>query len=479
MANSNGWGDGAANNSIGWGQGANNAIAWGDSHAKSWAGATDIVGLTTDPAASAYFTATGITGATQQTAIDNLVKGLKQDGLWSKMKAVYPFVTDNRNLLSYTEDFGNAYWSVNNSTTSINSTTAPNGTTTADSFIEDSTTSFKYIINPVTINGVVGETYTVSIYAKANTLATIQLTYSSSEFNNNYANFNLSNGSIGTYLGVVPTITSVGNGWYRCSMTNTMTTSGSVRFFVVLTNSSSAPRAQSYLGTGKSLFIWGAQLELGSTATTYQAILTTQQAFIANQFKYNLVNPVDSDAAFRLVFNGGWTHSANGATPNGTNGYADTKLVPSSVLTLNSTHISSYIRNTSQGILLGSDVVGRLWIAPNFNGTQKYLEINTGMVTTPSATISTATGLWLGSRIVSSQSKLYNNASINYSHNTSSVVLDTLPIYLSARNASGNASNYTSAQVAFSSIGDGLTDTEAANLYTRVQAFQTALSRQV
>jgi len=45
MANSNGWGDGAANNSIGWGQGANNAIGWGDIHADSWAGATDIVGV--------------------------------------------------------------------------------------------------------------------------------------------------------------------------------------------------------------------------------------------------------------------------------------------------------------------------------------------------------------------------------------------------------------------------------------------------
>ena len=48
MANSNGWGDGAANNAIGWGQGANNAIGWGKSHTTSWAGATDIVGLTTD-----------------------------------------------------------------------------------------------------------------------------------------------------------------------------------------------------------------------------------------------------------------------------------------------------------------------------------------------------------------------------------------------------------------------------------------------
>ncbi len=47
MANSNGWGDGAANNAIGWGQGANNAIGWGDIHADSWAGLTDISGAPT------------------------------------------------------------------------------------------------------------------------------------------------------------------------------------------------------------------------------------------------------------------------------------------------------------------------------------------------------------------------------------------------------------------------------------------------
>ena len=46
MANSNGWGDGSANNNIGWGQGANNAISWGKSHSLSWAGRTNIVGVT-------------------------------------------------------------------------------------------------------------------------------------------------------------------------------------------------------------------------------------------------------------------------------------------------------------------------------------------------------------------------------------------------------------------------------------------------
>jgi hypothetical protein len=95
MANSNGWGDGAANNAIGWGQGANNAIGWGSSHATSWAGATDIVGTSTpsfDTNAQAFITAANITDATQQTAINDLVIGLKADGLWTGITAIYPFV---------------------------------------------------------------------------------------------------------------------------------------------------------------------------------------------------------------------------------------------------------------------------------------------------------------------------------------------------------------------------------------------------
>jgi len=98
MANSNGWGDGAANNTVGWGQGANNAIGWGKSHSTSWAGLTDIVGTTTpveptyDAASTAFFTSSGITNVTQKIAINDLVVGLKADGLWTNMKAIYPFV---------------------------------------------------------------------------------------------------------------------------------------------------------------------------------------------------------------------------------------------------------------------------------------------------------------------------------------------------------------------------------------------------
>ena len=46
----------------------------------------------------------------------------------------------------------------------------------------------------------------------------------------------------------------------------------------------------------------------------------------ASTHKFNLKNPLDTDAAFRLTFSGGWTHSSTGALPNGTNAYADTKF---------------------------------------------------------------------------------------------------------------------------------------------------------
>jgi len=101
MANSNGWGDGAANNAIGWGQGANNAIGWGDIHADSWAGLTDIVGITTDPDAQAFITAASITDTTQQSAINQLVVDLKGYSIWSKFSAIYPFVGGTATKHSY------------------------------------------------------------------------------------------------------------------------------------------------------------------------------------------------------------------------------------------------------------------------------------------------------------------------------------------------------------------------------------------
>ena len=203
----------------------------------------------------------------------------------------------------------------------------------------------------------------------------------------------------------------------------------------------------------------------------------------ATAHKFNLKNPADTNAEFRLVFSGGWTHSATGMLPNGTNAYANTYIFPNVSLQLNSIHISSYIRNTSQGVLLGVDTLpfnskGRLWISPNFNGTNRYLEMNTNAATalTP---ISSNVGLWLGSRTSSTVSKLYNNNIINYTSSASSNFLDIKEIILGARNANPTILNYSSSQIAFASIGDGLTDSEATAFYNAVNAFQVALARNV
>jgi hypothetical protein len=85
MANANGWGDGASNNNIGWGKGADNAIGWGDIHADSYAGLTDIVGTAPfDADAQAFITAAAITDPTQQAAINTLVVDLKGYSIWTK-----------------------------------------------------------------------------------------------------------------------------------------------------------------------------------------------------------------------------------------------------------------------------------------------------------------------------------------------------------------------------------------------------------
>jgi hypothetical protein len=58
-------------------------------------------GASTDSDAQAFIDAASITEATQQTAINNLVVGLKNDGIWDKMKIIYPFVGGTDTSHSY------------------------------------------------------------------------------------------------------------------------------------------------------------------------------------------------------------------------------------------------------------------------------------------------------------------------------------------------------------------------------------------
>jgi hypothetical protein len=201
--------------------------------------------------------------------------------------------------------------------------------------------------------------------------------------------------------------------------------------------------------------------------------------------KWNLKNPLDTNAAFRLVFNGGWTHSSTGALPNGTNGYADTFL-STSAISLNSVHVSYYSRtnNTSTGCEIGGGnsapdsytlLQGRTHVAPT---TDTAIWINNTATTNRVAGVNTA-AFFCGSRTASNVIKLFRNSSIVINGTASSNTTSTFPIWLGAFNFAGSGAVWSNRQCAFASIGDGLTDTDAGNLYTAVQAFNTTLGRQV
>jgi hypothetical protein len=208
---------------------------------------------------------------------------------------------------------------------------------------------------------------------------------------------------------------------------------------------------------------------VGGTATTH---------------KWNLKNPLDTNAAFRLVFNGGWTHSSTGATPNGVNAYADTFLIPNSVLTQNSTHISYYSRINSNltEVEIGASN------GPNATDNKLVLEIRTSGVTYYNinstniylqALDTNSRAFYIGNRTASNVVNGWRNSSKIVTGTTASTTPSTANVYLGAFNRVGSVVFYSTKQCAFASLGDGLTDTEAGNFYTAVQAFNTTLGRQV
>jgi len=206
----------------------------------------------------------------------------------------------------------------------------------------------------------------------------------------------------------------------------------------------------------------------------------------ASTHKWNLKDPRDLDAAFRLVFSGGWTHSSTGAKPNGTNGYADTKLIPSSVLTETSQCSSIYSRSNFNNAGINEDfsaisTSGNFTIIAglNFAGINAFTRY--GSITDVRNTSAQRfDGYFVGSRTANNVLKLWrSNVQLVSTQTTTESGIANIPPFLGAANNSGTASNFCNREYALASIGDGLTDTEAANLYTAVQAYQTTLSRNV
>lgn len=206
----------------------------------------------------------------------------------------------------------------------------------------------------------------------------------------------------------------------------------------------------------------------------------------ASAHKFNLKDPRDLDAAFRLVFSGGITHSSNGITGNALNGFANTYLIPSSSLTNNSLNVSIYSRTLGANNYtdIGCSTSSFLPIIGLNTRNVNNETVFDGYDFTTHRIIAAETdgrGLFMGSITSSTSQKLYKNGVLKTTQTVAQTQTQPTvqPIYILARNDSGTAANYSGRNYAFASIGDGLSDTEAANFYTAVQAFQVALARNV
>jgi hypothetical protein len=178
------------------------------------------------------------------------------------------------NLLTYSEQFDNAAWTkAANTGISANVLVSPDGTTTADKLTETTTTNAgRSIYQAQAVAS--GATLTHSVYAKAGERSWVRVDIWDGTGNTASANFNLStgeagsNGTAGSGITFSSTsITPVGNGWYRCLVTATTTGITYIYGRIQLLN---ADNNATYIGiVGNGLYIWGAQLEVGTTATSY------------------------------------------------------------------------------------------------------------------------------------------------------------------------------------------------------------------
>jgi len=203
------------------------------------------------------------------------------------------------NLCFQSEQISTTPWTNNGGTTTLDAIASPSGIVNADKFSEDSSTGQHYIGQQITTSALT--TYTMSVYAKKAERDILYIRCFNSVFGVTYCNVNF-NLTTGVATGTNAAIQSVGNGWYRCSVSFTTTADLviQVRLNMVLDGN--------YPGVvGNGMYIWGAQLEAGAYPTSYIPTTTasvTRNADSASKSGISsLLGQTEGTVAYKMYLN--------------------------------------------------------------------------------------------------------------------------------------------------------------------------------
>jgi hypothetical protein len=204
----------------------------------------------------------------------------------------------------------------------------------------------------------------------------------------------------------------------------------------------------------------------------------------ASSHKWNLKDPRNLDAAFRLIFNGGMTHSSTGVLFNGTNGWANTSSISSSpysfgVYTRNSTDNDADYMGSQFSYIDPDPETGEVYVS-GYHVNYSIYEISNlyGIQATHN---SVRTGL--STVVYDGGQKLYKNG-VSIASNVG-YGLDSIAVNMAIGATNPNSQGlpiygYSNQSIAFAFMSTAsFNSTQNANLNTRVQAFQTTLGRQV
>jgi hypothetical protein len=230
----------------------------------------------------------------------------------------------------------------------------------------------------------------------------------------------------------------------------------------------------------------------GSQATAIRTLVTTLKSsslwskmgaiypFIggaAAKHKLNLKDPRDLDAAYRLVFSGGWSYNPEG--PQASWGIADTKFNPSTVLGATS--------SGSLGVYQSGGLNGNGHGAWSGSGTRRMAIFESGGGFIRSQITSAATeavspdmrgvtnGFLIANRSSANSNKIWRHGVLQGTNTVAETAL--LPdANITLCNVNGNsASGYANVILYFAYISQGLTDAEVTAMHSAVQAFRVSI----